>query len=36
LAEEWEKPAGEIASLSTAGFLELFAVGDGWPGEAGP
>jgi TatD DNase family protein len=36
LAEEWEKPAREVASLSTAGFLELFAVGDGWPGEAGP
>ena len=34
LAEEWEKPAGEIAALSTAGFRELFAVGDNWPGEA--
>jgi len=35
LAAEWEKPAREIASSSTAGFLELFAVGNGWPGEAG-
>jgi len=33
LAEELEKPAREIASLSTAGFLELFAIGNGWPGE---
>jgi TatD DNase family protein len=32
LAEEWGKPAREIASLSTAGFLELFDVGEGWPG----
>jgi len=35
LAEEWEKPVREIASLSTTGFRELFAVDDGWPGEAG-
>jgi len=32
LAEEWDRPAREIASLTTTGFLELFSVGNGWPG----
>jgi TatD DNase family protein len=32
LAGEWEKPAEEIASLSTAGFRVLFGVRDDWPG----
>ena len=32
LAEEWKKPAEEIASLSCTGFRDLFRVGDGWPG----
>jgi TatD DNase family protein len=32
LAEQWERPAREIASLSTDCFFELFAVSDGWPG----
>lgn len=31
LAEEWKKPAAEVAALSTAGFRKLFAVGDDWP-----
>ncbi len=31
LAEEWKKPAEEVASLSSAGFRDLFGVGDGWP-----
>ena len=31
LAEEWKKPAEEIASLSSAGFRELFRVGSDWP-----
>jgi len=31
LAEEWKRPAEEIASLSCAGFRDLFRVGDGWP-----
>jgi len=31
LAEEWKKPAEEVASLSSAGFRDLFRVGDGWP-----
>jgi TatD DNase family protein len=31
LAEEWKKPAGEIALLSTTGFRELFRVEDRWP-----
>jgi TatD DNase family protein len=32
LAKEWKKPAEEIASLSTAGFRDLFGVADDWPG----
>lgn len=31
LAEEWKKPAEEIASISTAGFRVLFGVRDVWP-----
>jgi TatD DNase family protein len=31
LAEEWKKPAEEIASISTAGFRVLFGVRDDWP-----
>jgi TatD DNase family protein len=31
LAEEWKKPAEEVASLSCAGFRNLFGVGDSWP-----
>jgi TatD DNase family protein len=31
LAEEWKKPASEIASISSAGFRSLFALGDDWP-----
>ena len=31
LAEEWKKPAAEVAALSTAGFRELFAVRNDWP-----
>jgi len=31
LAEEWKKPAEEIAFLSSAGFRELFRVGSEWP-----
>jgi len=31
LAEQWKKPADEIAVLSTAGFRLLFGVSDGWP-----
>jgi TatD DNase family protein len=31
LAQEWKKPAAEVAALSTAGFRELFAVRDDWP-----
>ena len=31
LAEEWKKPAEEIALLSTAGFRNLFGVRDDWP-----
>jgi TatD DNase family protein len=31
LAEEWKKPAEEIASLSSAGFRDLFCVADDWP-----
>lgn len=31
LAEEWKKPAEEIASLSSAGFRELFGIVDDWP-----
>jgi TatD DNase family protein len=30
LAEEWRKPAAEVAALSTAGFRELFAVRAEW------
>jgi TatD DNase family protein len=32
LAEEWKKPAEEIASISTAGFRVLFGVGADWAG----
>lgn len=35
LAEEWGKPVGEVASLSTTGFIELFAVGNDWPDQSG-
>jgi TatD DNase family protein len=31
LAEEWKKPVEEIASLSSAGFRDLFDVADDWP-----
>jgi TatD DNase family protein len=31
LAAEWKKPAQEIASLSSAGFRDLFRVADDWP-----
>lgn len=31
LADEWKKPAEEIASISTAGFRVLFGVRDDWP-----
>jgi TatD DNase family protein len=31
LAEEWKKPAEEIAALSSAGFRDLFGVADDWP-----
>ena len=31
LADEWKKPAAEVAELSAAGFRQLFTVGDGWP-----
>jgi TatD DNase family protein len=31
LAEVWKKPAEEIASLSSAGFRNLFGVADDWP-----
>jgi len=31
LAEEWKKPAEEIAMLSSAGFRELFGVAADWP-----
>ena len=31
LAAEWKKPAREIASLSSAGFRDLFGLADGWP-----
>ncbi len=31
LAEVWEKPAGLVASTSTAGFRTLFGVGSAWP-----
>ena len=31
LADEWKKPAAEVARLSAAGFRRLFAVGDDWP-----
>jgi len=31
LADEWKKPAEEIASLSSAGFRDLFGVADDWP-----
>lgn len=31
LAEEWQKPVVEIASLSSAGFRNLFGVADDWP-----
>jgi len=31
LAKEWKKPAEEVASLSCAGFRDLFNVGDDWP-----
>jgi TatD DNase family protein len=31
LAAEWKKPAREIASLSCAGFRDLFGVADDWP-----
>jgi TatD DNase family protein len=31
LAEEWKKPAEEIASFSSAGFRDLFGVADDWP-----
>jgi hypothetical protein len=31
LAEEWQKPAEEIAALSSAGFRNLFGVADDWP-----
>lgn len=31
LAEEWKKPADEVACLSSAGFRELFGVGADWP-----
>ena len=31
LAQEWKKTAEEIASLSSAGFRDLFVVADDWP-----
>jgi TatD DNase family protein len=31
LAQEWKKPAAEVAAFSAAGFRELFAVGADWP-----
>ena len=31
LAEQWKKPAREIAALSCAGFRSVFGVGDDWP-----
>ena len=31
LAEQWKKPAEEVAALSSAGFRELFGVRDDWP-----
>ena len=31
LAEQWKKPAREVAALSCAGFRSLFGVGDDWP-----
>ena len=34
LAQEMKKPVGEVASLTTTGFRELFGVGDGWPNAA--
>lgn len=38
LAEEWKKTAEEVACESSAGFRELFAVGEEWPmsPEGGP
>ena len=35
LAEEMKEPVGEIASITTTGFRELFGVGEDWPGSAG-
>lgn len=32
LAEEWKKPADKIASISSAGFRNLFGLREGWPG----
>ncbi|MEJ2580458.1 MAG: TatD family hydrolase, partial [Acidobacteriota bacterium] len=32
LAEEWKKPAEEVASTTSTGFRRLFGVGDDWPG----
>ena len=32
LAEEMKTPVGEVASLTTTGFRELFGVGNDWPG----
>jgi len=32
LAEEMKMPVGEVASLTTTGFRELFGVGNDWPG----
>lgn len=34
LAEQWKKPAEEVALLSSAGFYELFDVPAGWPNRA--
>lgn len=31
LAQEWKKPAAEVAALSAAGFCELFSVRADWP-----
>ena len=31
LGEQWKKPTEEVAALSSAGFRELFGVGDDWP-----
>ncbi len=31
LAKEWKKPAVEIASISSAGFRNLFDIGEDWP-----